>query len=353
MFEQTKVVFLYPSFKNGYIVKLCILKYVKLEMKDVLIIGAGPIGLACGIEAQKHGLSYTIIEKGVLVNSLYRYPDKMTFFSTSEKLEIGGVPFVSHNPKPTRQEALEYYRRVAEKYELEIRFYEEVVEIKKQGQEFYIKTSKAEHHAQKVVIASGFYDISNKLDVPGEELPKVRHYYNDPHPYFRQKVAVIGAQNSAVDAALECWRKGAEVTLIHRGPGIAERVKYWVRPDIENRIKEGSIKAFFNATVKEITDDTISFMQDRKLHTIDNDFVLAMTGYQPNFDFLQQMGVKLNDDSVRKPHYDHKTMESNVEGLYLAGVIVGGMETAKWFIENSRLHAEIIFEEIAKEMHAT
>ncbi len=314
----------------------------------MIIIGAGPIGLACGINAIKHKLDYKIIEKGVLVNSLYHYPDKMTFFSTSEKLEIGGVPFVSHNHKPTRQEALEYYRRVAMKFELDINFYEEILEIKKVDNHFEVKTSKATYQCKNVVISSGFYDLANKLNVPGEDLPKVKHYYNDAHPYFRQKVAVIGAQNSAVDVALECWRKGAEVTLIHRGSEIASRVKYWVRPDIENRIEEGSIKAYFNSRVTEITEDSLTLEQDGKRITIPNDFVLAMTGYQPNFSFLENCGVELQKDDAMKPVYNPETMESNVPGLYLAGVIVGGLETAKWFIENSRVHAEVIMEAIAR-----
>ena len=320
-------------------------------MRDVLIIGAGPIGLASGIEAKRLNLSYKIIEKGVLVNSLYHYPDKMTFFSTSEKLEIGGVPFVSHNPKPTRQEALEYYRRVAEKFDLNINFYEEILAIKKVNGFFEVNTTRGVHTASCVVISSGFYDIPNKLHVPGEELPKVKHYYHDAHPYFRQKVAVIGAQNSAVDVALECWRKGAEVTMIIRGSEIAERVKYWVRPDIENRIKEGSIKAYFNAQVTGIAEDNISFEQDGTTHTIANDFVLAMTGYQPDFSLLKSAGVTLDMANHQKPVYNPETMESNVPGLYLAGVIVGGMETAKWFIENSRVHAEVVMKQIALKLN--
>ncbi len=316
-------------------------------MKDVIIVGAGPIGLACGINAIGQNLDYKIIEKGVLVNSLYHYPHNMTFFSTSEKLEIGGVPFVSHNPKPTKQEALEYYRRVADKFDLNINFYEEIHQIKKLEDGFEVKTNKEVHQAKNIVIASGFYDLANKLGVPGEDLPKVRHYYSDPHPYYRQKIAVIGAQNSAVDVALECWRKGAEVTIIHRGAGIASRVKYWVRPDIENRIEEGSIKAYFNSQVTEIAEHNITIEQDGKPITLANDFVLAMTGYQPDFDFLEKCGIQLKKDDAMKPVYNIDTMESNVKGLYLAGVIVGGMETAKWFIENSRVHAELIMKEIA------
>lgn len=321
-------------------------------MQDVLIIGAGPIGLACGIEASKLGLKYTIIERGVLVNSIYHYPDKMTFFSTSDKLEIGDIPFVSHNHKPTRQEALEYYRRVAEKFELKINFYEEIEEIEKQHSHFKVVTSKNSYMAKNLIVASGFYDIPNPLNVPGEDLSKVRHYYNDPHPYFRQKVAVIGAQNSAIDAALECWRKGSDVTLVIRGPKVADRVKYWVRPDIENRIKESSIKAYFNAQVDEITADTLYITQNGQRIGLSNDFVLAMTGYQPDFAFLEKMGVKLDSSNMMKPMYNEATMESNIRGLYLAGVIVGGTETAKWFIENSRVHAQLALKDIASKINA-
>lgn len=315
-------------------------------MLDVLIIGAGPIGLACGIEASMHKLNYLIIEKGVLVNSLYHYPDNMTFFSTSEKLEIGGVPFVSNNPKPNKHEALEYYRRVAEKFQLQINLYESVKQIEKPDNHFVINTSKGRYESKALIIATGFYDLPNKLNIPGEDLPKVKHYYTDPHPYYRQKVAVIGAQNSAVDAALECWRKGAEVTMIIRGPQIADRVKYWVRPDVENRIKEGSIKAHFNANVTEVSEDHLTFETDGKSHRITNDFVLALTGYQPGYNLLNMAGVRISTDKNMKPSYNEKTMESNVRDLYLAGVVVGGMETAKWFIENSRVHAYTIIQDI-------
>ncbi len=316
-------------------------------MKDVIIIGGGPIGLACGIEAKKRGLSYTIIEKGVLVNSLYHYPDKMTFFSTSEKLEIGGIPFVSHGHKPTRQEALEYYRRVAMKFDLNVQLYETVDSvIKNDVGIFEIKTFKSYYSAKNLVLATGFYDKANLLNVPGEDLEKVRHYYNDAHPYFNQKIVVVGAQNSAVDAALECWRKGAEVTMIVRESEIGERVKYWVRPDVLNRIEEGSIQAFFNAEIMEITENEVVFHHEGKPKRIANDFVLALTGYRPDFSFLEKMGVKIQKENAMKPVYNEETMESNVAGLYLAGVIVGGMETAKWFIENSRVHAEVVMEGI-------
>lgn len=317
-------------------------------MLDVLIIGAGPIGMACAIEAQKQNLNYLIVEKGTLVNSLYHYPHNMTFFSSSEKLEIGDVPFVSHNPKPTRAEALEYYRRVAMKFKLRIKLYEEVKKVQNKKEHFEITTSKNSYTTRNIIVASGFYDLENKMGIPGEELPKVKHYYREPHPYFQQKIAVIGAQNSAVDVALECWRKGAEVTMIIRGRGIADRVKYWVRPDIENRIKEGSIKAYFNAEVVEITPENISFKQEGKVKTIPNDFVMAMTGYRPNFDLLKSMGVMLQEEDCMRPVYNAETMETNIPGIFLAGVICGGLETHKWFIENSRAHAKLIINHLSK-----
>lgn len=316
-------------------------------MIDVLIIGAGPIGLACGIEAQKRDLSYLIVEKGLLVNSIYHYPLNMTFFSTSDKLEIGGVPFVSHGDKPTRAEAVEYYRRVAMKFTLKIGLYRKVENIEKQSQGFVIHTNQGAIEARHIVFSTGFYDEENKLKVPGENLSKVHHYYQDPHPYFRQKVAVIGARNSAVDAALECWRKGAEsVTMVVREKEIDERVKYWVRPDIVNRIEEGSIKAYFEADVKSIAQDSLTFQYKGEQHCIDNDFVLAMTGYRPNFELLRQAGVDLQEENNYIPVYNEQTMESNAPGVYLAGVVCGGLETNKWFIENSRAHAPLIMENI-------
>lgn len=322
-------------------------------MLDVLIIGAGPIGMACGIEAQKKGLDFLILEKGLLVNSLYHYPLNMTFFSTSDKLEIGGVPFVSHNAKPTRAEAIEYYRRVAMKFELPIQLYEETQEIERREDHFVITTPKASYRSRNLVLATGFYDKVNKLNVPGEELPKVRHYYDDPHPYFRQHVAVIGARNSAVDAALETWRKGAKsVTMIIREDQISPRVKYWVRPDIVNRIEEGSIPAYFESEVKEIQPQHILVQQKGEEFWLPNDFLLALTGYRPDFTMLEQLGVKLDPTQSMIPSYDEHTMMSNVPGLYLAGVVCGGLETQKWFIENSRQHAPLIMESIATRQEA-
>ena len=309
--------------------------------------------MACGIEAQKRGLSYRIVEKGVLVNSLYHYPLNMTFFSTSDKLEIGDVPFVSHNAKPTRAEAIEYYRRVAMKFNLDIGLYEPVKEISPQAEGYRVKTARRDYQAANVVLATGFYDEENKLNIPGEDLPKVRHYYDDPHPYFRQRLVVVGARNSAVDAALETWRKGAqEVTMVVREPEISQRVKYWARPDIVNRIEEGSIKAFFEAELTAIESGQVVVKQQGKSFTLENDFVLALTGYRPNFDMLRKLGVALDAENSMIPAYNPATMESNVEGLYLAGVVCGGLETQKWFIENSRAHAPLIMQAIQERMGA-
>ncbi|WP_179022457.1 YpdA family putative bacillithiol disulfide reductase [Winogradskyella forsetii] len=310
--------------------------------KDIIIIGAGPIGIACALECKKRNWDYTIIEKGALTNSLFNYPLNMTFFSTSEKLEIDDIPFISNNPKPTRNEALEYYRRVSTSNNLNINLYEKVLDINKAKNGFKIESDKAIYHSKKVIIASGFYDIPNLLNVPGEDLPKVFHYYKEAHPYTLQHIAVVGASNSSVDAALEIYRKGGNVTMIVRGNAIGERVKYWVKPDILNRIEEGSIKAYFNSEIKEIKATEIIVQTDEGEITIANDYVVALTGYRPNFKFLANAGIEFSQDAKHIPVYNPETMESNVEGLYLAGVICGGMETHKWFIENSRIHAKLI-----------
>lgn len=313
---------------------------------DLVIIGGGPIGLACALEAKKEGLSYVILEKGALVNSLYNYPINMTFFSTSERLEIGGVPFVSNSPKPTRPEALEYYRRVAISGGLHINLFEEVLKVEKGNEIFNVTTIKQTYTCKNIIIATGFYDIPYLLNVPGENLPKVKHYYKDPHYYAFQKVLVVGAANSAIDVALETWRKGAEVTMVVRNDKISDRVKYWVKPDIENRIAEGSIKAYFNSTVAEIRELEADINTPEGLVTIENDWVLAMTGYQPNMKFLKDMGIILSDDAVLRPEVDEDTQQTNVPGVYLAGVICGGMNTHRLFIENSRVHAEKIIKSI-------
>lgn len=316
-----------------------------MEILDVLIIGAGPIGLNCAMEAEKNGLSYVIIEKGTIVNSLYNYPLYMRFFSTADKLEIAEIPFITTSPKPGRQDALEYYQGIARQKALKVKLYEKVLNISK-NELFEIQSSKTKYLAKNVIIATGFYDIPNLLNVPGENLPKVKHYYTEPYPYANQKIVVIGASNSAVDAALETYRKGAEVTIIIKGSEISNSVKYWVKPDIENRILEGSIKAFFNAEMQEIKDSTVIFKDDRgSIHEIENDFVLAMTGYLPDFDFLKNSGILLRNENLI-PMYNPETMETNIKNLYLAGVVCGGKDTHLWFIENSRIHANLIMRHI-------
>ncbi|WP_343303485.1 YpdA family putative bacillithiol disulfide reductase [Chitinophaga niabensis] len=315
-------------------------------MYKLLIIGGGPIGLACALAAKKEGIDYLIIEKGCLVNSLYRYPINMTFFSTSERLEIGGIPFVSNNAKPTRPESLEYYRRVASSQELNIRLFEKVETIQAANGGYEVITSKQTYHAANVIIATGFYDIPNLLNIPGEALPKVTHYYKDPHYYATQKVVVVGANNSSVDAALETYRKGADVTMVIREEGIGKRVKYWVKPDMENRISEGSIKAYYHSNLTAIRETEVDIQTPEGLITIPNDFVIAATGYQPDFSFLEKAKIRLSDDAIRAPYYNPDTMETNLPGIYLAGVVCGGMNTHVWFIENSREHADKIIRHI-------
>lgn len=316
------------------------------EILDVFIVGGGPIGLACGIECEKAGLNYLIVEKGVLTNSLFNYPLNMTFFSTSEKLEMGNIPFMSIAHKPTRTEALEYYRRVAKSWKLKINLYEEVKTIQKEEGLFKITTSKGKYISRNIILATGFYDLPNLMKVPGEDLPKVTHYYKEPWPYIGQKILVVGGGNSAVDVALETWRKGAEVTMVLKDESVDPNVKYWVKPDIENRIKEGSIKAFTHSLVKEIREKEVVVNTPNGGVTIENDFVLAMTGYVPNFALLDQLGVELSLDEKRQPCYDQTNQESNVPGVYLAGVVCGGLNTREFFIENSIIHAEQIVKHI-------
>ena len=317
-----------------------------MKILDVLIIGAGPIGLNCALEARKNNLSYLIIEKGTIVNSLYNYPLYMRFFSTAEKLEIDEIPFISTAPKPGRQEALEYYQGIARQKNININLYEKVEKISKNNDIFTVETSKANYFAKNVIISTGFYDIPNLMNIPGENLPKVKHYYTEPYPYAKQKIVVVGSSNSAVDAALETYRKGAEVTMIIRHSEISNSVKYWVKPDIENRIAEGTITAHFNAEMIEIKENSIIFKdKNGKIQEIENDFVLAMTGYLPDFNFLQQTGIDLQGDNL-KPYYNEETMETNIKNLYLAGVVCGGKDTHLWFIENSRIHAEMIVKNI-------
>lgn len=316
----------------------------------VIIIGAGPIGLAVAIELKRQGIKAKIIERGCLVNSIYNYPKNMTFFSTSERLEIGNIPFISHNPKPTRREALEYYRRAAEHYNLDINLYEEVERIRGEDGDFSVQTNKKSYEATKIVVATGFYDLPKKMDVPGEALGKVRHYYDEAHAYAWQNVVVIGGGNSAVDAALETYRAHAKVTLVVRYPAIKESVKYWVKPDIENRIKNGEINAHFNSEVVEITPDKVIVETPDGTQTIENDFVLAMTGYKPNFSLMKRFGINFSDDEKRMPLFNQDTLETNKPGIYVAGVVCGGMDTSSLFIENTRIHAEHIAEDIRQKI---
>ena len=309
---------------------------------DLIIVGAGPIGMTVGIEATKAGLKYLIIEKGMLVNTVFHFPTNMTFFSTSKLLEIGEVPFIAHGDKPTRREALEYFRRVNEQWQLNIRFYEQVEQITGTDNNFSVLTDRTSYRARKVVVATGFYDHPHLMGVPGENLAKVRHYYTEPHPYVGQRVAVIGAANSACDVALELFHKGAEVTMVIREPEISERVKYWIRPNIINRIEEGSIRALFNSHLVEIRPHEILIRTPRGEEVLENDFVLAMTGYEPDFELLGRFGIEWETDGERTLKYDPATHESTVPGIYVAGVVCGGMKTNKFFIENAKDHAEKI-----------
>ncbi|GEM66270.1 pyridine nucleotide-disulfide oxidoreductase [Sphingobacterium faecium NBRC 15299] len=316
---------------------------------DIIIVGGGPIGLACALEASLNNLSYLILEKGCLVNSLYHYPQNMTFFSSSDRLEIGDIPFVTTLPKPKRSEALEYYRRIQQKFKLKINLFEEVTAIDKTEFGFHTQTIKNSYTSKYVIIATGFYDIPMELHIPGEELDKVKHYYEDPHYYVNQKVIVVGASNSSIDAALETFRKGADVTLVIRGEEISPRVKYWVKPDIENRIAAGEIRVLYKSTLTKVTQSHAYIHTPNGEIILENDFVLALTGYQPNFKFLKSVGIHISEEAPCIPEHDPATMETNIKGLYLAGVVCGGLNTHLWFIENSRIHAEQIITAIKQE----
>jgi thioredoxin reductase (NADPH) len=315
-------------------------------MRDIVIVGAGPVGLACAIEAKREGLGALVVEKGALVNSLVGYPARMEFFSTPELIEIGGYPFATAAYKPTREEAIEYYRAVAARESLDIRLYERVVQVTGQQGDFAVLTDKAEHRARNLVIAIGFFDEANLLGVPGEDLPKVTHYYREPYPYARQKVAVVGAKNSAAKAALDCHRHGAEVTLIVRGPTLSDKVKYWIRPDLENRIREGSIRAYFDTTVDAIREQSLVLRTPRGVEEIANDWVLALTGYHPDYRFLEALEIAIGNDLHRTPVFDEATFETSRPGVYLAGTVCGGYRTGRWFIENGRFHARQIVQHI-------
>jgi thioredoxin reductase (NADPH) len=315
-------------------------------MDDVIVIGAGPVGLACAIEADRAGLSARVIEKGALVNSIVGYPARMEFFSTPELIEIGGYPFPVQGYKPTREEAVEYYRGVTERAGIDVRLYERVLAVTGARGDFTVTTSRGEHRARHVIVSTGFFDRPNLMNVPGEDLPKVTHYYKEPYHYVRQKVAIVGARNSAAKAALDCYRHGAEVTLIVRGHELSSKIKYWIKPDLENRIKEGSIRVHFNAVITEIREASLVLRLPDAVLEIDNDWVLAMTGYHPDFEFLEALGVRLGDDRYRTPLFDATTFETTRPGVYLAGTVCGGYRTGRWFIENGRFHAQQIVRHI-------
>lgn len=317
-------------------------------MHDVIIIGAGPVGLACGISAKREGLSALLIEKGALVNSLLDYPTNMEFFSTPELLEIGDHPFTTRGVKPTREEGIDYYRRIADVEGLDIRLYESVVGLEGKDEAFTVMTDEGTHACRKVVIVTGFYDIPNPIGAPGEDLPKVTHYFREPYAYSRLEVAVIGAKNSAAKAALQCHRAGAHVTMIVRAAELSDKIKYWIKPDIENRIKEGAIKAHFNSRVVAIEPNSLTLEGPDGRTTIPNDRVLAMTGYRPDYAFLERLGVTIAGDEYQSPIHDPNTFETERRGVFMAGTVCGGLRTSRWFIENGRYHAKLIMQYIAR-----
>jgi thioredoxin reductase (NADPH) len=321
------------------------------EMVDLLVIGAGPTGLACAIEAQRAGFSALLVDKGCLCNSLFHYPAHMTFFTTPELLEIGNMPFSSPNQKPNRNEALEYYRKVAEHYALNVRQYENVEQVDGSDGNFTVNTvdrfgRMSQYRARKLVIATGYYDLPNYLGIPGEDLSKVKHYYHEPHPFHGLDVLVIGGKNSAAIAALDLWRHGAKVTLVHRGPEMHRHVKYWILPDINNRVKNGEIRAYFNSNVINIAEDDVTLSTPEGAVSLANHFVFALTGYHPDFGFIESLGVTLDEAKDRCPVCDPATLESNVPGIYLAGVIVAGERTNEIFIENGRFHGQLIAKDL-------
>ncbi len=317
-------------------------------MYDVVIIGAGPAGLSAAIEANKANLRYIVIEKGALVNSIQKFPTAMAFFSTPELLEIGGIPFSSSSMRPTRADGLEYYTRVAEYFKLQLNLFEHVVSVRKVGQSFELKTDKSSYSSKSVIVATGYFDNPNLLNIPGEKLHKVSHYYTEPFAYYRQNVAVIGGKNSAAIAALELYRHGASVTLIHRKEKLSDGIKYWILPDIENRIKEASIAAYFLTEVKEIRAESVILENSSEgCFSIPNDFVFALIGYHPDIPFLRSIGVE-TDSETMAPMHDQGTMETNISGLYIAGSIAAGKNNNKIFIENGRLHGKSIIPSILK-----
>jgi len=328
----------------------------KQPFYDVLVIGAGPTGLACAIDAQNVGCSVVLVDKGCLTNSLFHYPANMTFFTTPELLEIGNIPFPSPNQKPSRSEALEYYRKVTAHYKLNVRPYELVTGVIGDDGNFTVHTEDRfarplQHHARKLIVSTGYYDLPNHLDVPGEDLPKVSHYYDEPHPYFDRDVIVVGGKNSAAIAALDLYRHGARVTLVHRGPELHRHIKYWIKPDIENRIKRGEITAYFNTTIERIELDDVVLKTPPGKKKLPNHHVFALTGYKPDFTFIESLGIKLDDKNSRCPICNRQTLESNVPGIYVAGVVVAGERTNEIFIENGRFHGALIAKDLSEKLH--
>jgi thioredoxin reductase (NADPH) len=315
-------------------------------MFDIIIIGSGPSGLSVAIEAQRAGLKYCVIEKGGIVNSIQHFPTEMTFFSTPELLEIGDVPFTSAQMRPTRAEGLEYYMRVASFYKLQLKLFEKVFSVKKGAEEFSVSTSKGVYQSKNIVLATGYYDNPNTLEIPGESFPHVSHFYHEPYSFYKQKVLIIGAKNSAAIAALELFRHGANVTLVHRGEKLSEKIKYWILPDIENRIKEGSVTAHFQTTVSEIkTESVILKRSDGEVFELPNDYVFVMTGYHPDYDFLRSIGLRLNEENFA-PIHDSTNYQTHIKGIYIAGSLVAGKNNNQIFIENGRLHGKNIVEAI-------
>ncbi|MFC2948288.1 YpdA family putative bacillithiol disulfide reductase [Virgibacillus sediminis] len=322
-----------------------------MQHEKVIIVGAGPCGMSCAIELQQRGLDPLIIEKKNVVNTIYNYPTHQTFFSSSDKLEIGQVPFITEKQKPVRNQALAYYRTVAQRKNLRIRTYDEVKSIHKSHGSFLVNTKKGEFQADNVIIATGYYDQPNLMGVPGEELDKVMHYFKEAHPYFNKKVAVIGGKNSAVDATLELYKAGAQVTVLYRGSEYSESIKPWILPEFDSLVRKDAVHMEFNASVEKITTDALTYTAGGKTTTISNDFVFAMTGYQPNYQLLKNVGISI-DEETGEPFYNKNTMETNVAGMFIAGVVAAGYNNNKIFIENGRFHGGFIAETITSRLNA-
>ncbi|QNE41514.1 YpdA family putative bacillithiol disulfide reductase [Hymenobacter sp. NBH84] len=316
---------------------------------DTVVIGAGPVGLACALEIQRRGFTVCVVDKGALVNSIVGYPNQMEFFSTPELLEIGGYPMPTNHYKPLREEALDYYRRVAQVEKLPLRLHERVLGLEGEENHYEVVTTKGRIATRFVVVATGFFDVPVKMNVPGEDLPNVSHYYKEPYTHVDQQVVVVGARNSSAKAALQLLRAGAHVTMVVRSAELSPAVKYWIRPDLENRIKEGRIKAYFNAIIQAIRPTEMDIATPDGLLTLPVDFTYALTGYRPDYSLLDALGITSQDDAARTPTHDQETFETNRPGVYMAGTVCGGLNTSRWFIENGRYHAAVIAAHLAGE----